>query len=57
MTAFFISQKVYCTKNAKIVWLGQMKDPKTKSAKKTQRAKKGDEDQGLEGVDPLRAGE
>ena len=57
MTAFFISRNVNCTKSANNVWQGWKKEPKTKSAKKTQRAKKGDEDQGLEGVDPLRAGE
>ena len=40
MTDFFISRKVYCTKSAKIVWLGHMKEQTTKNAKKTQRAKK-----------------
>ena len=57
MAAFFTSHKVYCTKSAKIVWLGHMKEQTTKNAKKNSKSKKGDEDQGLEGVDSLRAGE
>ena len=36
---------------------GERKNQQQKVLKKTQRVKKGDEDQGLEGVDPLRAGE
>ena len=57
MAAFFASHKVFCTKSAKIVWLGHMKEQTTKNAKKNSKSKKGDEDQGLERVDSLRAGE
>ena len=53
MTAFFISQKGFCTN----CMARANERTKNNKRQRNSKSKKGDEDQGLEGVDPLRAGD